>query len=110
MIPLLHLHLCSCQSEFKHEFWSKLILYANNLDLSFIIIGDFNEIGSDLDKMGGAEFNSSRLNILNKHFSQEDCVDIPFFGSRFTWRKKKGGANNIFERLDKVVANIPWIS
>lgn len=41
---------------------------------------------------------------------QVECAEIPFTGSSFTWRKKKGGDNNILERLDKGVASISWIS
>ncbi|XP_057251329.1 uncharacterized protein LOC130591670 [Beta vulgaris subsp. vulgaris] len=38
------------------------------------------------------------------------CVELPFMGSRFTWRKKKAGPNNILERIDKGVASTVWIS
>lgn len=49
------------------------------------MIGDFNEIGSSLDKLGGANFKIRRTTILDKFFSQVSCTEIPFVGLRFTW-------------------------
>lgn len=37
----------------NHEFWQEFILYVNSISFLYIIIGDFNEIGSSQDKMGG---------------------------------------------------------
>lgn len=48
--------------------------------------------------------------MLSYIFSQISCVDLPFSGSRFTWREKKGGSNNIFERLDRAIGSISWLA
>lgn len=68
---------------------AELMAYVSSICLPFIIMGDFNEIGSHFDKEGGAEFDHSRLVILSQLYSQISCVDVPFSGSRFTWRKKR---------------------
>lgn len=63
-----------------------------------------------MDKLGGADFSYSKLSVLNQFHSQISCVDIPISSSRFTWKKKKARNNNIFERLERVVASIAWLS
>lgn len=74
----------------NHEFWQEFILYVNSISFPYIIIGDFNEIGSSQDKMGGGVcFTIARTAILSNLFAQINCIEIPFMGTRFTWRKKK---------------------
>ena len=41
------------RNDFKSEFWEEIIHYANSISSPFIILGDFNEIGSSQDKEGG---------------------------------------------------------
>ncbi|XP_057248246.1 uncharacterized protein LOC130590222 [Beta vulgaris subsp. vulgaris] len=94
----------------KSEFWEELVLYINSLTTPFVVLGDFNEIGCAQDKLGGARFSSSRTLILSSFFSQAQCAEIPFLGSRYTWRKKEGGENNIYERLDRATASISWLA
>lgn len=73
-------------------------------------MGDFNEIGGANDKLGGVAYLSSRSTMLSFLFLHVSYVDLPFSGSRFTSRKKKGGPNNILERLDRAVASIRWLA
>lgn len=75
---------CPCKKRAKARILSELILYVDSINLPFVIICDFNEIASDMDKLGGAEFYINRMCILNKFFSQVSCAEIPFDGTRFT--------------------------
>ena len=40
------------RNKFKQEFWVELMDYVSSIVQAFIIMGDFNEIGSYLDKEG----------------------------------------------------------
>ena len=97
------------RKEWKLEFWKELIDYVNSLSLPFIILGDFNEISDVSDKMGGAQYNSSRSLVMQNLLSSVPGIEIAFIGQRFTWRKKKAGPNNILERLDRGVASSSWL-
>lgn len=48
--------------------------------------------------------------IMNNLFNRVNCVEIPFNGPRFTWRKSLISNNNLYERLDKGVSSIEWIA
>lgn len=47
---------------------------------------------------------------MNLLYSSINCVELPYEGSCFAWRKKKNGPNNTMERLDKGAASIDWLN
>ena len=95
----------------KFEFWEEVIVYVNLLTLPFIILGDFNDIGCEQDKFRGAPFNLNRIiSNMENILSSISAIEIPFLGSRFTWRKKRASPNNLLERLDRGIASPLWLS
>lgn len=98
------------KNEHKAKFCDEVFAYVNSLLSLFVIIGDFNDMGCAHDKFGGASFNSNRLCNMTNILASISCVELPFLGSRYTWRKKRIGPNNIMERLDKGVASSMWLS
>lgn len=86
------------------------ITYTNELTLPFIIMRDFNEIASVNDKKkGGAIPSSNRFSRLLDLKAKISCIEIPFLGSQFTWRRKTHGSDNILKRLDYGFASIEWL-
>ncbi|XP_074315705.1 uncharacterized protein LOC141651913 [Silene latifolia] len=72
-----------------------------------VIIGDFNQVELHCDKFGGSptirgqdEFLACKLN--------NDLIDVPFFGPRFTWTNSQLNADCIFESLDRAYATQDW--
>ena len=47
----------------------------------------------------------NRFNRLLHFKDVNNLSDLQPFGNEFTWRKKKYGPNNIFEKLDRVLVN-----
>ena len=47
---------------------------------------------------------------MQNFLSESSSSEIPFSGFRYTWRKKVSGPNNVYERLDKGVASVGWLS
>lgn len=64
----------------KNDFWTALICYVNSLSLPYIILGDFNEISSKNDKLGGASFNYNLLNIMNMLKDSLRCIEPFVYG------------------------------
>lgn len=79
------------KSQHKADFWDEIFEYVNSLTSPFVILGDFNEISCEQDKLGGAPFNSNRLNVMKNVLTQIPCCELPYMGSRYTWRKKRAG-------------------
>ena len=83
--------------------------FANSSSLPFIIIGDFNELSSSADKLGGAPFHVNRIARFLSICSAASAIELPFVGQEFTWRKKRSGTNNVLERLDKAIVSLGWL-
>lgn len=92
-----------CRS-IRNLLWDDLKL--PNLTLPWLLAGDFNEIISQEDKMGGRPFNESKAQPLINFLNRFDLFDLGFVGSRFTWTNKR---YLIFERIDKSFANGSWL-
>lgn len=63
----------------KFKFWDDVSKYVNSISDPFIIMGDFNELSSKEDKMGGAPFKYSRITHFNNILSSTNCLEIEFF-------------------------------
>lgn len=76
---------------------------------SICIIGDFNAIADEQEKVG----DNPQLNSNNRGFQRFlfdfGLVDLGFKGPAFTWTNRPHASNAIFERLDRVVATSQWI-
>jgi hypothetical protein len=92
----------------RHHAWSLLRRIHAMSDLPWIVIGDFNEILDDSEKIGGLQ--RPRWQIENFRAALDDCglQDIGFSGPPFTWCNKRDGDSMIQERLDRCVCNFRW--
>ncbi|KAL5819516.1 hypothetical protein ACOSQ4_023358 [Xanthoceras sorbifolium] len=88
--------------------WTLLRRLRGLSSLPWLCGGDFNEILSDSEKMGG----SFRLDSLIRNFRSllYDCdlFDLGFRGPSFTWSNKQEGSNLIQERLDRCLCDLSW--
>lgn len=62
------------------------------------IMGDFNSVIDAKDKKGGWHGLRGVVDNLG-------LIDIGFSGEKFTWNNRRGGIENIQERLDRCYAN-----
>ena len=72
-------------------------------DLPWVVIGDFNEIVSDVEKDGGVPHRSSQMFGFQEALDDCELVDLGYFGAPFTC---KGG--EVRCRLDRAVASPSW--
>ncbi|KAK4833356.1 hypothetical protein QYF36_003358 [Acer negundo] len=79
-------------------------------NLPWVCGGDFNEITSVEEKMGGS--NKQVLGMVNFILVINDCnlIDLSFSRPKLTWNNKRDGVNNIQERLDRFLANKDWMN
>ena len=87
----------------KNDFWDNLITTIIALNKPCFLIGDFNEILSPADKLGGIPPHSSRFLRLHKTMNELNLMDTKTVGFPFTWRKSLNMNHNILERLDRVL-------
>lgn len=71
-------------------------------------MGDFNCVLEVKDKSGGHPVATSSRNGLRRIIDNLGLIDIGFLGKPFTWNNRRGGTENIQERLDRCYANESW--
>ncbi|XP_016505750.1 uncharacterized protein LOC107823577 [Nicotiana tabacum] len=97
-----------CSSLERLELWDNLYYLASNMDLPWIIEGDFNVILSEEEKIGG-------LPVLHPEYEDFDfCINscelfgLGYKGSPFTWWNGRANAKCIFKHLDMIFVNQPF--
>ncbi|XP_062089719.1 uncharacterized protein LOC133796261 [Humulus lupulus] len=90
------------------SLWSDLKEIAAMSRGPWLILGDFNDILSAEERIGG----KSKQAILGAF---KECVescgveDIKYTGSFYTWNNKQDQSNRICSKIDRVMANQDWI-
>lgn len=74
----------------------------------WLMMGDFNSILSQAEKIGGNQFASSSTYTLLDDLNKLALIDLGYHGYPYTWNNKRSGKANIQERLDRGVANDLW--
>ncbi|XP_024196014.1 uncharacterized protein LOC112199199 [Rosa chinensis] len=83
--------------------WNLLRTLAAQLNMPWIVVGDFNEILCLEDKSGGPPCNIAQMNRFRQALVDCDLMDMGFVGSRYTW------ANRFTkERPDRACQNVHW--
>ena len=88
--------------------WANLSQVALLHNLPWLLLGDFNEILCENDKLGGRQINLNRA--LEFKSCMDDCnfLDLGFSGPKFTWSNRRQISDLILERIDRCFANPAW--
>lgn len=78
----------------KQDFWEAFIAYIQTISSPYVILCDFNELNSYLDKVGRAKFRFSRLFFMNMLYSS--IMNYPIrilaiLGKKEKWPKQYYG-------------------
>ena len=86
--------------------WNNLVVIAPLHHLPWLMLGDFNELFSCNDKLGGNLLNPRCVQMFKECLDSCGMVDLGFHGPRFTRVNKRKVRHFIQERLDMGFANI----
>ena len=74
------------------------------------MLGDFNEILANADKLGGNPINMRRAQIFKDCLDACNLIDLRFHNLKYTWVNKQDIGHYIQEQLDRAFANQDWIN
>ncbi|XP_021751008.1 uncharacterized protein LOC110716669 [Chenopodium quinoa] len=94
--------------ENRRVIWEFLQLLLDEYK-NVLIIGDFNQVESGFDELGGASNIRGRDAFLDWRLSS-DVTEVPFSGPRFTWSNKREQHELILERLDRAYITGEWFN
>lgn len=82
---------------------------SNNIEESWMVLGDFNDIRGPNEKYGGAQINSRKCELFYNRIDECGFLEIDAIGPCYTWRGPVvGNYERIFEKLDRGFCNEGW--
>lgn len=90
--------------------WNLLKDLSLASQLLCMVVGDFNEIRSSLEKEGGVPRPKYRMPRFNNAINFCGLREVGFVGPTFTWLYQKRDGTQIHERLDKALVSQDWLS
>ncbi|CAL1395192.1 unnamed protein product [Linum trigynum] len=94
---------------FHQLLWSHLIQFGRDLEIPWLVTGDFNAYGSLSEKAGPPSSASiRRCQQFSNWINDANLLDLGFSGPQFTWYR--GDSNNTFKasRIDRSLCNSAW--
>lgn len=88
--------------------WENLKTISDHHDLSWILIGDFNEVLDESEKFGGNSLSVRKFREYREYMDHCSLLDLGFLGPKYTWTNKRGIGNLIQEQLDRCWATPSW--
>ncbi|CAI0537490.1 unnamed protein product, partial [Linum tenue] len=85
----------------RQNLWEELVGFSDASSLPWLLIGDFNEISSSAEKLGGTNVPPRRLFPLARNINNCGLV-------YFTWCRRDSRYGILQKRLDRGVFNTDW--
>lgn len=93
----------------RHKTWDLLRNLSRDANLPWCLVGDFNNVKSQLDKKGGSLYPTYLIEGFNNCLQDTGLHDLDIIGHQFTWERGKNTDHHIEIRLDRVLANSLWL-
>lgn len=94
----------------RRESWALIRRLVRTFNLSWCVIGEFNDLLSPDDKQGWVDHPSYLFQGFRETVQAAWLIDINLEGYPFTWSARKGTNRDVEERLDRAMANQKWFS
>ena len=94
----------------RQDSWDELATLNRKFQLPWLCYGDFNEILSRDEKMGGAPRPQRQMDGFREVVNACGFKDLGYCGPDFTWCNMQEGDNRIYLRLDRAFATNDWIN
>ncbi|XP_074377107.1 uncharacterized protein LOC141718627 [Apium graveolens] len=91
----------------RRRTWDLLRHLARDSNLPWCILGDMNNIVSQLDK-GGAAYPQSLIDGFNAVLEDTGLQDMDLHGHQFTWERGRNTENWLEIRLDRALVTHSW--
>ncbi|KAK1372151.1 Endonuclease/exonuclease/phosphatase family protein [Heracleum sosnowskyi] len=93
----------------RRKTWDLLRHLARDSNLPWCVIGDLNNVCSQLDKKGGALYPTWLIEGFNDTLNELGLMDMELVGHQFTWEKGRGTPEWQEVRLDRALSTDAWL-
>lgn len=98
----------SCNGKERRSMWEDLI--NTQCTIPSLVIGDFNVVAYQEEKMRGCLVNLNDVGELIRMIQQTSLSNLGYVGSKYTWSNNRLRGSTIVERLDRALGSNDWIS
>ena len=91
------------------ESWNFLNTLSRQYKVPWLCFGDFNEILSKEEKLGGAPRPQQQMDSFRNVVDKCDFKDMGYCGLDFTWCNQQEGNDRIYLRLERAFAIVDWL-
>jgi len=88
----------------RRGLWEELISFGSSLVEPWLLMGDFNSVLRQEERVGGALVNHYQTADFAECCDGLGLSDMQFTGCHLTWTN-----GTIWSKLDRVMCNIPWL-
>lgn len=100
-------HVCLCLAElYGNRFWAECKDYLESFEGSRIVMGDFNDIASEVEQRGNEDTNHTNTNQFVDARNSCGLFDLQNSGSCFSWVRQIEGRVILCKRLDRIMWNM----
>lgn len=97
------------ESNCRRASWNLLCLLFTSSSLSWVCIGDFNDLLAANEKRERHEHPNRKLMGFNSAINDCGLIDLGMDGYKFTWERSRGTENWAEEWLDRAFAADDWV-
>ncbi|KAK4261441.1 hypothetical protein QN277_004437 [Acacia crassicarpa] len=98
-------------SDCRSLLWENLHRLSRGVQYSWSVIGDFNDISSASERIGGKSANFRRMQWFNDRIHDCGLIDLGSVGPKMTWKGPRiSGCSRLYERLDRALANSAFLN
>ncbi|XP_075111674.1 uncharacterized protein LOC142181905 [Nicotiana tabacum] len=102
---VLTLVYAKCNAIERIELWDSLYTMESDMNVPWLVGGDFNVIWDEEEKFGGLPIHINEIDDFRHCINTCNLFDLGFKGSIFIWWNDRAEEDCIFKRLDRCVAN-----
>lgn len=92
----------------REDSWKLLECLSHRSNLSWVCIGDFNEIMYPREKDGGGVRPECQMRGFHEAINKCHLRDMGYVGSDYTWSRRLGRHGWIRERLNRALMSMDW--
>ncbi|XP_070031995.1 uncharacterized protein [Nicotiana tomentosiformis] len=97
-----------CSSTYIIELWDSLYYIAIDMELPWLVGGDFNVVLHENEKIGGLPVHPLEYEDFAPCINSCRPFDQDYKGSPYTWWNGRPNSECIFKRLDIIFVNLPF--
>ncbi|XP_073020815.1 uncharacterized protein [Primulina eburnea] len=89
----------------RRLLWKDLLDIGNNCNIPWMVLGDFNNVLSPDEKLGGLKVKNYETKDFVDCFNSLDLSDLRHIGCYYTWM-----SHQVCSKLDRVLVNNHWLT